>query len=146
MQLYKSGVHYVELYLPKKTTKFFKKEIVTLVKQVELLFWHFDLDLWSRTISYSPWSWTIRTLQFEEYFKFKWSRTIVGKSILLKIIQQTCSQTLEYCAFQIWFLNIFDLENSPKLWIIQDHKVLMVPDHVVLDLMARRGNKNVHLA
>ena len=41
---------------------------------------------------------------------------------------------LEQCAFQIWSLSIFDLENSFRLWMVQDHKVLMVQDHVVLDM------------
>ena len=31
---------------------------------------------------------------------------------------------LEQCAFQIWFWNIFDLEYSSRLLMVQDHMAL----------------------
>ena len=48
---------------------------------------------------------------------------------------------LEQCAFQIWSWSIFDLQNSFRLWMVQDHKVLkkllMVQDHMVLNHLSR---------
>ena len=78
-----------------------------------------------------------------------WSRTIYGPGpliILKNILSQICSRTifeintapgayrnlfLEQCWFQIWSWSIFDLEYSSTLLMVQDHKVLMIQDHIL---------------
>ena len=43
-------------------------------------------------------------------------------------------------------LSIFELENSFRLWMVQDHKVLMVQDHMVLDHKSRPKSAKKHEA
>ena len=55
------------------------------------------------------------------------------KSTLLQ--EYIAHMLLEYCAFQIWSWTTFDVENSFRLLMVQDHMVLehMVQDHMVLN-------------
>ena len=48
-----------------------------------------------------------------------------------------CSwSSVDFKSFQIWSW-LFDLEYSTRLLMVQDHKVLMVQDHMVLDHMVQ---------
>ena len=51
------------------------------------------------------------------------------KIILLQ--EHVANMLLEQCAFQIWPWSIFDSDNSFRLWMVQDLKVLMVQNHMV---------------
>ena len=88
------------------------------------------------------WSWTIHSLK--EFSKSNmlqdhiWnahcSRTIFE---MLTAYRSMFAMLLEQYAFQIWSWSIFDLENSLRLWMVEDHMVLMVQDHMVLDHKSR---------
>ena len=95
---------------------------------------------------YDHWSWTIRTLwswtihNLKEFSKSNISRTIFEMytapgACLLYAPGAGCfsNMLLERYAFQIWSWSIFDLENSFRLLMIQNHKVLMFQDHMVQD-------------
>ena len=62
------------------------------------------------------------------------SRTIFE---MLTAYRSMFAMLLEQYAFQIWSWSIFDLENSLRLWMVEDHKVLMILDHMVLDHKSR---------
>ena len=51
--------------------------------------------------------------------------------------EQVCYMLLEQYAFQIWSWSIFSLEYSSRLLMVQDHKVPMFQDHMVLDHKSR---------
>ena len=87
---------------------------------------------WDAYKSRTTWFWTIRTLwsgainNLEDYSKvrYRYAPCPYLTSILLQ--EHIANMLLEQCAFQIWSWIIFDLENSFRLWMIQDHKVLMI--------------------
>ena len=45
------------------------------------------------------------------------------------IWKNVCYMLLEQYAFHIWSWSILNLEYSSRLWMVQEHKVLMVRDH-----------------
>ena len=48
-------------------------------------------------------------------------------------------------AFQIWFWSIFHLEYSSRLLMIQDHKVLVVQDHIGRGQNVKEANQGLNI-
>ena len=73
-----------------------------------------------RPVPFTPrWSPINETQLSVELLKVKYAPESYLKSILLQ--EHIANMLMEQCAFQIWSWSIFDLENSFRLLMVQDH-------------------------